>query len=94
VTDLAALAGEKFATIYADPPWRYSNRSSRGAAEDHYQTMSLEDIAALPVGDLAAEQAHLHLWTTTAFLFDAIGLLIIGDSASRGRLFGQSRKWE
>ena len=48
--------GLKFGTIYADPPWRFRNRATRGAAEKHYPTMSLAEIAALPVPALTAEK--------------------------------------
>jgi N6-adenosine-specific RNA methylase IME4 len=70
--DIAALvtAGEKFGTIYADPPWRYGNQVTRGSTDNHYPTMTVDEIAALPVGDLAAEQSHLWLWTTNGFLFE------------------------
>ena len=61
----------RFQTILADPPWRYDQQGVRGAAGKHYPTMSVDEIAALPVSALCAEQAHLHLWTTNAFLFDA-----------------------
>ncbi len=61
----------QFGSIYADPPWPYDNVASRGAAENHYRTMSLRDIAELPISQLAAKDAHLHLWTTNAFLFEA-----------------------
>ena len=61
----------KFATIYADPPWQYANAASRGAAENHYETMTIDAIADLPIAQLAADEAHLHLWTTNAFLFEA-----------------------
>lgn len=73
VTDLRVLVrrGVRFSTIYADPPWAYDNRAARGAAERHYRTMSVADIAALPVPELAAASCHLHLWTTAAFLFEA-----------------------
>lgn len=64
-------AGLRFGTIYADPPWQYDNTSCRGAAENHYATMTVDAIAALPISQLAAPHAHLHLWTTNAFLFDA-----------------------
>lgn len=67
--------GAKFSTIYADPPWPYRNTAARGAAANHYRTLSLEAIRSLPVKELAADQAHLHLWTTNAFLcstFDVI----------------------
>lgn len=60
-----------FGTIYADPPWPYENSASRGAAENHYRTLRVDAIAAFPVASLAAERAHLHLWTTNAFLFEA-----------------------
>jgi N6-adenosine-specific RNA methylase IME4 len=54
--------------ILADPPWQYSNRgrkgSGNGVAANHYPTMTLEEIMAIPVGDYAAENAALFLWGT------------------------------
>lgn len=75
--DLKSLiaSGKKFGCIYIDPPWQYDNRDTRGAAEDHYPTMTMEQINALPIGDLAADKSHLHLWTTNAFLHDALHLI-------------------
>lgn len=72
VEDLEALIldGCRFRTIYADPPWQYTNRASRGAAEDHYPTMSVDELCELPVAKLADECCHLHLWTTSAFLLE------------------------
>jgi N6-adenosine-specific RNA methylase IME4 len=64
-------AKQTYGTIYADPPWPYENTTSRGAAENHYRTMRVDTIAASPVAKLAAAQAHLHLWTTNGFLFEA-----------------------
>lgn len=77
VSDLSVLVkrGVRFSTILADPPWRYDNTASRGAAERHYETMSVEEITALPVKGLAADACHLHLWTTVAFLDDARRIL-------------------
>ena len=63
--------GRQFSTIYADVPWSYDNKASRGAADNHYPTLTVEQIAALPIRQLATDSAHLHLWTTNAFLFDA-----------------------
>lgn len=76
-TDLNTLiaAGEKFGTIYADPPWQYGNQSTRAATDNHYPTMTLEALAALPVDQLAADDAHLHLWTTNAFLRQSFDIL-------------------
>lgn len=76
-SDLDSLVtrGLKFGTIYADPPWQYDNQATRGATSNSYRGMPLQDIAALPVSQLAAEQAHLHLWTTTTFMFAAKDIL-------------------
>lgn len=75
--DLNALvdAGHKFRTVLADPPWRYSNTSSRAAAENHYRTMTVEQICGEPVRQLVTDQAHLHLWTTNAFLESAFEVI-------------------
>lgn len=77
VADLQVLIdnGEVFSTIYADPPWQYSNQGTRGSTDNHYGTMPLKEIAALPVAQLAASNAHLHLWTTNAFLEDSFRII-------------------
>ena len=67
--------GVLFPTIYADPPWPYSNTAARGAAANHYRTLSLDAIRSEPVKQLAAERAHLHLWTTNAFLREAFDVI-------------------
>ena len=73
VSDLEELAntGAKFSTVYADPPWAYGNQGTRAATDSHYVTMSVVEIAALPVKEVMLDSGHLHLWTTNAFLFDA-----------------------
>lgn len=79
-----------YRTIIADPPWPYHSpravvgnggRGARGADRiiqtdvgDHYSTMSMDDLRALPVARLAAADAHLYLWTTNAFMEEAHGL--------------------
>lgn len=66
----------QFATIVADPPWRYGNTSTRGAAEDHYQTMTIEELCDLDIArERAAEQAHLYLWTTAGHLPEAFKVM-------------------
>lgn len=72
VSDLAALvaSGRKYGCIYADPPWVYDNQGTRAATGNHYEGLSVEQLCALPVRELAADDAHLHLWTTNAFLFE------------------------
>ena len=75
VDDLQTLIrqGQTFRTIYADPPWPYTNQATRSSTGKVYKTATttLEDIKNLPVPKLAATNSHLHLWTTNAFLFDA-----------------------
>ena len=57
----------RYRTILADPPWDVQQLGRLGA-EMHYDLMSLEQIAAMPVGDLAEDDAHLWLWVTNATL--------------------------
>jgi N6-adenosine-specific RNA methylase IME4 len=71
--DILDFVGKKkFATILADPPWQFSNRTGKIAPEykklTRYGTMVLEDICALPVGEVARERAHLYLWVPNAIL--------------------------
>lgn len=72
-TDLHTLIerGDRFATVYADPAWQYENQATRASTDNHYGTMSVDEICALPVASLITENAHLHLWTTNAFIFEA-----------------------
>lgn len=69
--DELSAGGRRYATIYADPPWLYGNQATRGATSDHYRGLTAAQIAELPVREMVADNAHLHLWTTNAFLFDA-----------------------
>ncbi len=66
------LPDKKYAAIYADPPWGYRNKGTRGAASKHYSTMSIDDIKALPVGDIAADDCVLFLWATFPMLQEAL----------------------
>lgn len=78
---LEALRGARFGCIMADPAWNFrsyvpvQNPQSSRAAERHYRTMSLDEIRALPVADIADRDCHLFLWATAPFLPDAIDLM-------------------
>jgi N6-adenosine-specific RNA methylase IME4 len=65
------LSTSHFGTVYADPPWLYGNQGTRAATSNHYAGLSVEQLCQLPVDRLTLPDAHLHLWTTNAFLFDA-----------------------
>jgi len=61
-----------YSTILADPPWqeRGGGRVKRGA-DRHYPLLSVDEICALRVSELAASDAHLYLWATNNFLEEA-----------------------
>lgn len=69
---------KKYGIIYADPPWQYKVYSKKGlgrSAESHYPTMELEDIQALPVGELADTDCILFMWTTIPLLKDCFSVM-------------------
>lgn len=65
----------KYQVIYADPPWRYRQKNVQGAAENHYPTMSLEELCALPIKEIATPDCTLFLWATLPQLPEAIHLI-------------------
>ena len=71
--------GGRFATILADPPWQFTNKTGKVAPEHkrlaRYGTMKLDEIMALPVGELAAPTTHLYLWCPNAMLPEGIAVL-------------------
>jgi N6-adenosine-specific RNA methylase IME4 len=78
--DLLRQCGERrFATILADPPWRFQNSTGKVAPEhrrlSRYGTMSLPEICALPVSDVAADTAHLYLWVPNALLAEGLEVM-------------------
>lgn len=73
------LDAQKFATIMADPPWRFTNRTGKVAPEhkrlSRYPTMNLEDICKLPVAEHLEETAHCYLWVPNALLPEGLEVL-------------------
>jgi N6-adenosine-specific RNA methylase IME4/ParB-like chromosome segregation protein Spo0J len=74
----------KYRVIYADPPWRYNDAmaiskdglgESYGPAEAHYPPMSITELCALPVRDIAEDDAVLFLWTTSPLLEDTFQIV-------------------
>ena len=77
---------KKYSIIYADPPWAYRTYSKKGqgrSAESHYPTMCIEDIKALPVGELAAKDCALFLWITFPCLCEALEVLAAWGFSSK-----------
>lgn len=76
MAEFAGLPTGPYRSIVVDPPWRYGDKlpgGGRGAAK-HYETMTVDEVAQLPVPDLADTDAHLYIWTTNAFMLDALVL--------------------
>jgi len=78
--ELLAFAGSnRFATLLADPPWRFINRTGKMAPEhrrlSRYGTMTISEIAALPVDQIIRPTAHLYLWVPNALLPEGIKVL-------------------
>lgn len=73
--DLVGGPAMRYDLVYADPPWSYENYSEKGEdrnAKSWYDCMPIEDIWALPVADLAAEDCMLAMWATFPLLPEAI----------------------
>jgi N6-adenosine-specific RNA methylase IME4 len=75
----SSVRGRKFHTVLADPPWRFVNRTGKMAPEHRrlarYETMSTEDVCALPVEAIAADPAHLYLWVPNALLPEGLAVM-------------------
>lgn len=75
----AAVGDQPFGTILADPPWRFINRTGKVAPEhkrlSRYDTMTVREIADLPVREIAADRSHCYLWTPNALVPDALQVL-------------------
>jgi N6-adenosine-specific RNA methylase IME4 len=70
---------QRFSTVLADPPWRFTNKTGKVAPEHRrltrYGTMDLGEIMALPVEELFAPTAHLYLWCPNALLPDGLAVM-------------------
>lgn len=79
MTDLRHITAEDIAAIrphggfpigYADPAWNFSGNSKAKPgknARQHYDCMSIDEICAIPVRDLMADNALLLMWVTSPF---------------------------
>ncbi len=78
-TDLLSNCHRRYGTILADPPWRFSNRTGKMAPEHkrlaRYSTLTNEQIAALPVKNLALPQSHLYLWVPNALIAEGLEVM-------------------
>jgi len=77
--DLHEKVPGQFATLLADPPWQFQNRTGKMAPEHkrllRYPTMELDEICNLPISRLAADRSHLYLWVPNALLAEGLEVL-------------------
>lgn len=68
---------KKYKTILADPPWPIKWKSSKKIGKKHleYPIMTIGEICELPIYTIADEDCTLFLWSTNAFLPEALGIL-------------------
>lgn len=73
------LGEARFGTVLADPPWRFQNRTGKVAPEhrrlSRYDTLTWKEVAAMPVGDVMAAQAHCYLWVPNALVAEGLRVL-------------------
>ncbi len=78
--DLARFVrGRKFATVLADPPWQFTNRTGKMAPEHRrlarYPTLTLAEIINLPVEGIVRDKSHLYLWVPNALLPEGLRVM-------------------
>jgi N6-adenosine-specific RNA methylase IME4 len=79
-TDLLRFVGtRRFATVLADPPWQFTNKTGKVAPEhkrlSRYGTLTLAEIVALPIPEVVAATAHLYLWCPNALLREGLTVM-------------------
>jgi N6-adenosine-specific RNA methylase IME4 len=68
-----------FSSILIDPPWRFQNRTGKMAPEHkrlhRYRTMTVDEIASLPIASYAKVPSHLYLWVPNALLKEGLAVM-------------------
>ncbi len=71
---MLTLPRKHFRVLYADPAWEYRTWSAKGenrAPQQHYDCMPTDEICALPVTEIAADDSVLFLWVYQPMIADA-----------------------
>jgi len=78
------IGNKKYSIIYADPPWDYYSAWKRknsdsagiwGLAQDHYNTMNIEDVKSLPIEKITRDDCFLFLWATFPQMQEALDVI-------------------
>jgi MT-A70 len=79
---LGFVSSRSFTTVLADPPWQFTNRTGKVAPEhrrlSRYPTLTLDEIAGLPVSKITTSTAHLYLWIPNALLPEGLAVMRAG----------------
>jgi N6-adenosine-specific RNA methylase IME4 len=77
--ELPPLPEGPWGALLADPPWRFMNRTGKVAPEhgrlNRYGTLTVEEIAAIPVASVMAAQSHCYLWVPNALVREGLDVL-------------------
>ncbi|MBB3318949.1 N6-adenosine-specific RNA methylase IME4 [Rhizobium sp. BK181] len=71
-------SNQRYSVLYCDPPWKYEYPpigSENRRPERHYPTMGLDEICALPVSEIAADDAICFMWATSPMLEECLQVL-------------------
>jgi N6-adenosine-specific RNA methylase IME4 len=87
---LASVGDQRFGTVLADPPWQFQNRTGKIAPEhrrlSRYGTLALDQIIALPIGEITATVSHVYLWVPNAMLPQGLAVLAAWGFAYKSNL--------
>ena len=76
---LGFVRQRRFATILADPPWQFTNKTGKVAPEHkrlaRYQTLGSDEIVRLPLAQITKPTAHLYLWCPNAMLPEGLAVM-------------------
>jgi N6-adenosine-specific RNA methylase IME4 len=64
----------KYNIIYADPPWKYYASGYKNQ-EQHYDSLTMEELKQMPIDDLTADNCVLFLWVTFPILNEVFNLI-------------------
>jgi N6-adenosine-specific RNA methylase IME4 len=78
--DLLGFVGKRrFATVLADPPWQFTNKTGKVAPEhkrlSRYPTLGFDEITQLPLSQITKTTAHLYLWCPNAMLPEGLAVM-------------------
>lgn len=93
-----ALPNKRYGVVYVDPAWRFEPRNRETgldrAADNHYPTMTTEEIIALPVGDIAAADCAMFMWATVPMLTDALKTMAAWGFAYKSQFIWDKTPWD